>query len=200
MILLKDTFYSSKSSYLPCKFWMQPLKKWLPVILFFLELLENQLFWIFVNWSINWLIILYQFWVYNSESIFLYIKYHLSMRRAWHPTQYSCLENPMDRGAWQATVQRVTQSQTRLKRLSMHACTICQHRKLLKYYSLYSVCCTLHPHDLLFYNWTFVSFNLLYLFHSSLSSGNHQFFLCFYECVSVSLCLFIWIVFFRFPV
>ena len=33
------------------------------------------------------------------------------------PLQYSCLENPMDRGAWQATVYRVTKSQTRLKRL-----------------------------------------------------------------------------------
>ena len=31
---------------------------------------------------------------------------------------YSCLENPMDRGIWQATVHRVTQSQTRLKQLS----------------------------------------------------------------------------------
>ena len=29
--------------------------------------------------------------------------------------QYSCLENPMDRGAWWATVHRVAQSQTRLK-------------------------------------------------------------------------------------
>ena len=28
------------------------------------------------------------------------------------PLQYSCLENPMDRGAWQATAQRVTKSQT----------------------------------------------------------------------------------------
>ena len=28
----------------------------------------------------------------------------------------------MDRGAWWAAVQRVAQSQTRLKRLSMHAC------------------------------------------------------------------------------
>ena len=28
------------------------------------------------------------------------------------PLQYSCLENPMDRGAWQATVHRVSQSQT----------------------------------------------------------------------------------------
>ena len=26
--------------------------------------------------------------------------------------QYSCLENPMDRGAWQATVHGVTRSQT----------------------------------------------------------------------------------------
>ena len=30
----------------------------------------------------------------------------------------SCLENPMDRGAWQATVRRVAKSQTQLKRLS----------------------------------------------------------------------------------
>ena len=29
--------------------------------------------------------------------------------------QYSCLENPMDRGAWQATVHRVAKSQTQLK-------------------------------------------------------------------------------------
>ena len=29
-----------------------------------------------------------------------------------NPLQYSCLENPMDRGAWQATVHRVTTSQT----------------------------------------------------------------------------------------
>ena len=28
-----------------------------------------------------------------------------------NPLQYSCLENPMDRGAWQATVHRVTKSQ-----------------------------------------------------------------------------------------
>ena len=31
------------------------------------------------------------------------------------PLQDSCLENPMDRGAWRATIQRVTQSQTRPK-------------------------------------------------------------------------------------
>ena len=31
-----------------------------------------------------------------------------------NPLQYSCLENPMDRGAWWATVQRVAESQTGL--------------------------------------------------------------------------------------
>ena len=31
-----------------------------------------------------------------------------------NPLQYSCLENPMDRGAWRATVHRVTKSWTRL--------------------------------------------------------------------------------------
>ena len=34
------------------------------------------------------------------------------------PLQYSCLENPVDRGAWWAAVHRVVQSQTRLKQLS----------------------------------------------------------------------------------
>ena len=31
-----------------------------------------------------------------------------------NPLQYSCLENPMERGAWQATVHGVAKSQTRL--------------------------------------------------------------------------------------
>ena len=34
--------------------------------------------------------------------------------------QYSCLENPMDRGAWQATAHGVAKSWTQLKRLGMH--------------------------------------------------------------------------------
>ena len=34
--------------------------------------------------------------------------------------QYSCLEKPMDRGAWRATVHGVTKSWTRLKQLSMY--------------------------------------------------------------------------------
>ena len=31
-----------------------------------------------------------------------------------NPLQYSCLENPMDRGAWWSTVHGVTKSQTGL--------------------------------------------------------------------------------------
>ena len=34
--------------------------------------------------------------------------------RNGNPLQGSCLENSMDKGAWQATVHRVTKSQTRL--------------------------------------------------------------------------------------
>ena len=36
--------------------------------------------------------------------------------------QYSCLENPTDRGAWWATVHRVTNSRTSLKQ--QHACAL----------------------------------------------------------------------------
>ena len=38
-----------------------------------------------------------------------------------NPLHYSCLENPMDRGAWQATGHGVIQNCTRLKQLRMHA-------------------------------------------------------------------------------
>ena len=37
------------------------------------------------------------------------------------PLHYSCLENPMDRGAWWATVHGVAKSQTQLKQLSTDA-------------------------------------------------------------------------------
>ena len=37
-----------------------------------------------------------------------------------NPLQYSCPKNPMDRGAWQATVHGVTKSRTHLNQLSMY--------------------------------------------------------------------------------
>ena len=44
--------------------------------------------------------------------------------------QYSCLENPMDRVAWWATVRGVAKSWTRLKQLSTHA----ERNKNIYYY------------------------------------------------------------------
>ena len=39
-----------------------------------------------------------------------------------NPLQYSCLDNPVDRGPWWAAVHGVVQGRTRLKQLSVHAC------------------------------------------------------------------------------
>ena len=50
----------------------------------------------------------------SSLSLFTFMHW----RRKWQPLQCSCLENPRDGGAWWAAVYGVTQSQTRLKRLS----------------------------------------------------------------------------------
>ena len=44
-----------------------------------------------------------------------------------YPLQYSCLENPMDRGAWQAIIHGVTKSRTRLSDLYLTS-----HLSLLK--------------------------------------------------------------------
>ena len=44
--------------------------------------------------------------------------------RYGNPLQYSCLENPMDRGAWRATVHGVTESDTTDSVSTYHACRI----------------------------------------------------------------------------
>ena len=66
-----------------------------------------------------------------------------------NPLHYSCLENPMDTGAWRATVYGVAKSWTQLKWHSTHACVISNSRQsfflflgenfqlLLKWYLLY---------------------------------------------------------------
>ena len=50
-----------------------------------------------------------------------------------NPLHCSCLENPMDTGAWWAVVYGVTQSWTQLKRLSVHACIGEGNGNLLQY-------------------------------------------------------------------
>ena len=46
-----------------------------------------------------------------------------------NPLPYSCLRNPMDRGAWWATVPRVPKSGTRLTWLSMHLLINVQNKR-----------------------------------------------------------------------
>ena len=46
-----------------------------------------------------------------------------------NPLQYSCLENPMDRGDWWARVHRVAKSWIQLKQLSMHTCIFYLNKK-----------------------------------------------------------------------
>ena len=57
-----------------------------------------------------------------SLIIFNVLNYSILILREGNgnPLQYSCLENLMDRGAWQSTVHGVTKSWTRLKQLSTH--------------------------------------------------------------------------------
>ena len=58
-----------------------------------------------------------------------YRKEHYHIANVWffregngNPLQYSCLGNPVDRGAWWAAIYGVAQSLARLKRLTMHSC------------------------------------------------------------------------------
>ena len=48
-----------------------------------------------------------------------------------NPLQYSCLENPMDRGDW----HRVVKSRTQLKQLSIYSCIHLYVCKLLELYT-----------------------------------------------------------------
>ena len=61
---------------------------------------------------------MFKFWWF---SYFAYLKFLLSIYKVFYfkngegngtPLQYSCLENPMDRGAWWAVVHGVAKSQT----------------------------------------------------------------------------------------
>ena len=47
-----------------------------------------------------------------------------------NPLQYSCLENPMDRGAWQATVHVVKRSCTRLSNFTLHVDGLIENKVL----------------------------------------------------------------------
>ena len=51
----------------------------------------------------------------QGEKVAIWKRVDISIREGnGTPLQYSCLENPMDGGAWQATVNGVAKSRTRL--------------------------------------------------------------------------------------
>ena len=54
-----------------------------------------------------------------------------------NPLQYSCLENPMDRGDWQATVHRLAESDTTEVTLHAHI-----HRKSNKWNQIFNILCS----------------------------------------------------------
>ena len=62
--------------------------------------------------------------------------FKIPWRRAWQHTPVLLLENPMDRGAWWATVHRVTESRTRLSDLA--------HTQFMVLLLLIIVCTTLN--------------------------------------------------------
>ena len=59
----------------------------------------------------------------EKETLEMWVQSHIPWKipwkKAWNPLQYSCLENPKDRGAWRATVRGVAKSRTRLSELSV---------------------------------------------------------------------------------
>ena len=68
----------------------------------------------------------------SSLSLFTFMHW----RRKWQPLQCSCLENPGDGGAWWAAVYGVTQSWTRLKRLSSSSSNYILHMVISFHVSL----------------------------------------------------------------
>ena len=62
--------------------------------------------------------------------------------------QYSCLENPMNRGDWWATVHRVAKSQTWLKWLSMHTHTVSWTFTILSEYFFWAGISVVPPKNL----------------------------------------------------
>ena len=68
--------------------------------------------------------------------------------RHGNPLQHSYLENPMDRGAWQATVHKVAKSYIWLKQLNVHACILAVRNFCVKIYAIkliaYGERCQIH--------------------------------------------------------
>ena len=105
-----------------------------------------------------------------------------------NPLQYFCLENPMDRGTWWATVHRVSKSWTRLKWLSTctHATPILQ---TLFFPFLSSISTIVHTGSFHFFNICIFGF-------SPVSPNYHVVLLIIFSWVSC-ICFYFWDNFFN---
>ena len=98
----------------------------------------------------------------ERKGIFTNIQLHL-FPQLWgghgNPFQYSCLENRMDREAWQATVHRATQSWTWLKQLSRNASIVSGLKSFYLSKTIYSKAEQSTQHSLAdCYIWTYPHF------------------------------------------
>ena len=67
------------------------------------------------------------------DAICIYIHTHTIGEGNGDPLQYSCLESSVDGGAWWAAIHRVSQSRTRLKRLSSSSSITVLHWRHLNF-------------------------------------------------------------------
>ena len=89
-----------------------------------------------------------------------------------NPLQYSCLENPMDRGAWRAIAHTVTKNQAWLKWCSMHRSCLWCHLVSLPHLLMPRLCprhhlpsfLWCHPHCLYTFNFSILILSLNFLF------------------------------------
>ena len=104
------------------------------------------------------------------------------------PLQYSCLENPVDRGAYQATVHRAAKIWTRLQQLNMHVLHFevnldqvqnFQNKEAYVFYSSYKALFN-------FFHLSSWIRSFLYYFLCSHVAGSH---LCVFLSFLPSLCL-----------
>ena len=68
----------------------------------------------FLHLTVKWLKKNNNIYIYTHTHIFIHILCIYTREGNGTPLQYSCLENPMDGGAWWATVHGVAKSRTRL--------------------------------------------------------------------------------------
>ena len=85
-------------------------------------------------------------WLCNNPSIIylsMFLPSGLSGEGNGNPLQYSCLENPRDRGAWWAAVYGIAQSWTWLKRLNSSSSSSsglrCYFYNMLNFHKLWSL-------------------------------------------------------------